>query len=70
MLTEPLAWFWLDTTYACGGVAADAAGIVREAAPIYRRVAMGRPLNDVIRAMRRRGTFRAWVRLPSLPPLA
>ncbi len=42
-----LVWCWLDTTYACGGVAVDRQGIVARAAPIYGRF-MGWRLSRVI----------------------
>lgn len=53
-------WFWLDTPYACGGLWTDAAGIVRGGCPIYAKYWTGRPLNDVIQELRRRGRFREW----------
>jgi hypothetical protein len=58
-----VTWFLIDTTYACAGIATDATGRVVAAAPVYRRLAMGRSLNDVIRRLRAAGLFRAWHRI-------
>ncbi|MBN1887245.1 MAG: hypothetical protein JW850_04625 [Thermoflexales bacterium] len=46
-------WYWLNTTYACGGVATDKGGIIVDACPIYRRW-KGRPLEQVMEDLRRR----------------
>lgn len=58
-----MTWLWLNTPWACGGVACDAAGVVRECAPIFRRTCMGRPLNAVIRRWRRVGQRVEWARV-------
>jgi hypothetical protein len=57
-----MIWFWIDTTYACAGVATDETGTVVDAAPIYRRRFMGRNINYAIRELRTAGLFRAWAR--------
>lgn len=62
-----MIWFWVNVPYACGGIATDERGIVRDAAPIFRRRAMGRPLNDVIREWRRQGVSVEWRRLQDSP---
>jgi hypothetical protein len=33
-----LTWWLLDTGWACGGVATDARGIIRDGAPIFRKL--------------------------------
>lgn len=59
-----MIWFWINTTYACGGVATDEDGIVRQTCPIYRWM-LKQPLNDCIKYLRRKGQFREWKRLTS-----
>jgi len=29
------SWFWLNTTYACGGISVDVLGKIRDTPPIY-----------------------------------
>jgi hypothetical protein len=50
----PLAWYWLDAGFGCGGVGVDAAGIIREAAPIFRRL-----VGQALKAVVARGRYRA-----------
>jgi hypothetical protein len=61
---DTLHWFWVSTTFGCGGVACDDDGIVVDAAPIYRRTAMGRHINDVLRGYHAAGRLLASKRLP------
>lgn len=52
--------FWLATTFACGLVAIDAAGIVVETCPIYRRRMLGKPFRAVLRRLRDEHRFVAY----------
>lgn len=38
MNLAPLRWYWIDTRWGCGGVGVDAAGVVKEGAPIFRKL--------------------------------
>ena len=59
-------FFLLDTSYACGVVAAqEETGVVVAACPIYRRF-VGQPLNAVIRRLRAQGRFRRWEEIRNL----
>jgi hypothetical protein len=58
-----LIWFWINTTYACGGVATDEKGTVIDAAPIYRKRFMGRFINDVLSNLREQGKLLGWERV-------
>ncbi len=49
------AVWWLNTTYACGGVIVRSGNIV-DACPIYRRW-VGQPLTKLVNALKRKGQF-------------
>ena len=46
-------WYWINTTYACGGLATDARGFIVIACPIYRRW-QGQPLERLLAYLKQR----------------
>ena len=46
-----LTLYWIDTRWACGGVLADATGLVRETCPIFRKF-IGQRVAHLMRAYR------------------
>lgn len=45
-MTPKDGWYWLNTTYACGGIRV-ADGLIVEACPIYRKW-LGKPMLEII----------------------
>lgn len=60
-----MIWFWINTTFACGAIMTDEQGVVKDACPIYKKrlKCVGKPLNDVLTALRAKSQLRQWVRL-------
>ena len=50
-------WLWLDTSYACGGIAVQGDRVVA-ACPIYRRF-MGQHVGRVLDELKRKRVFRS-----------
>jgi hypothetical protein len=56
-------WFWFaNGNNACGAVATDSNGVIREACPIFGRY-RGRRFNQVLLDLRERGLHPRWARL-------
>lgn len=47
-MADKLRWVLVKSRYACAGVGVDSEGIIRDAAPIYRKL-IGQRLDDILR---------------------
>lgn len=55
MTEDAIIWFWLNTTYACGGVAVKEKVFV-DACPIYRWM-IGKTVKEVVSYLQRTGKY-------------